>query len=238
MEQRLTASTPVALVLAAGKGSRVGADRPKQLLELLGKPVFVHALEQHAHMGHHIVMVVSDSTREPIEEGIAEHLAGAAIDIVLGGSTRRDSVIAGIEAIPDITAQDTAVFLRNAASPNVPDDVVQGCIDGLIEHDGMQAYVRSNETTFIRAHGNLDWLIARDITGFTVDPTSYRRSMMEGLAQAMRDGNLGETTLDMARNLHANIGLVESPRTNFKFTTKGDLRRLEAAMLDPESFED
>lgn len=188
-------------------------------------------------MGHHVVVVVSDGTKGPIVEMIDEHLPDADIQIAMGGDTRRASVIAGVEAIPDETDPTTGVILRNAASPNTPDSLIEGCLESVKQHDGVQAFVRSNETTFIRANDNLDWLIARDITGFTADPTVYRRELMESVAQEMRVGDLGETTLDIARRLHANIGLVESPRSNFKLTTAGDLHRLEVAMTDPAAYD-
>ena len=208
-------ATPVALVLA----------------------IVIHALEQHHRLGHHVIVVVSDVTEEPISEMIDEFLPDAEFTMIRGGDTRRESVLAGVEAVPAETGPNTGVVLRNAASPNTPDSVIEACIEGMVDHDGMQAYVPSNETTFIRANENLDWLIARDVTGFTADPTVYRCELIRGIAEQMRTGGLGETTLDIARRLHANIGLVESPRSNFKLTTARDLHRLEVAMLDPAAYD-
>ncbi len=224
-------------MLAAGTGSRFGANRPKQLLSLLGRPVVVHALDQHCRLGHKVITVVSKETIEPISDFIDAYLAGQEITLVLGGDTRRESVIAGIDAIPPGIRGDTGVILRNAASPNVPDTLIEDCLKGVADHDGMQAFVRSNETTFIRANENLDWIIARDVTGFTADPTVYRRELIDKILAQLRGEDSGETTLDIARRLFANIGLVESPRTNIKLTASGDLLRLEAAMTDPSSAE-
>lgn len=227
---------PVAIVLAAGTGSRFGANRPKQLLPLLGRPVLIHSLDQHTRLGHYVVTVVSESTHEEIAGHIDDHLPDREIHMVVGGSTRRESVLAGIEAVPDDMDPDAAAILRNAASPNTPDELIESIVGGIGEHDGMQAFVRSNETTFVRANANLDWVISRDITGFTVDPTAYRLSLLQRIAQEMRGGESGETTLDMARRLGANIGLVESPRSNIKLTTSDDLGRL-LVYMDPRPSE-
>ncbi len=62
----MTDTTPVAIVLAAGKGERIGGDRPKQLLDLGGRPVVVHALDQHLRLGHRLVVVVSAASRPAI----------------------------------------------------------------------------------------------------------------------------------------------------------------------------
>lgn len=227
---------PVAIVLAAGTGSRFGADRPKQLLPLLGRPVLIHSLDQHTRLGHHVVTVVSESTHDEIAGHIRAHLPDREVEMVVGGSTRRESVLAGIEAVPDDMDPDAAAILRNAASPNTPDELIESIVGGIGEHDGMQAFVRSNETTFVRANANLDWVISRDITGFTVDPTAYRLSLLQRIAEEMRGGESGETTLDMARRLGANIGLVESPRSNIKLTTSDDLGRL-LVYMDPRPSE-
>lgn len=189
-----------------------------------------HALDQHSRLGHHVIAVVSEETEDEIGAYVGELLECHSVEIVRGGATRRESVLAGIEAIPPVTAPDTGVFLRNAASPNTPDCLLSACLDGVHDHDGIQAFVRSNETTFIRAHQNLDWVIARDVTGFTADPTAYRRELLERIADQLRGEDSGETTIDIARRLGANIGLAESPRTNIKLTTADDLLRLELAM--------
>ena len=207
------------------------------MLDLLGRPVVIHALEQHHRLGHHVIVVVSSDTEGPVAHMVAEFIPGAAPQMIRGGDTRRESVMAGVDAIPPETHPHAGVILRNAASPNTPDSLIEACLDGMREHDGIQAYVPSNETTFIKANDNLDWLIARDVTGFTVDPTVYRCELIRGVAEEMRTGGTGETTLDIARRLHANIGLVESPRSNFKLTTARDLHRLEVAMLDPAAYD-
>jgi 2-C-methyl-D-erythritol 4-phosphate cytidylyltransferase len=231
----VTGRQAVAIVLAAGTGSRFGGERPKQLLPLLGRPVLIHSLEQHTRLGHHVIAVVSESLVDEITGHIRAHLPDAEVHLEVGGSTRRESVLAGIDAIPDEIEPDAAVLLRNAASPNTPDELIEGVIGGIGEHDGMQAFVRSNETTFVRANANLDWVISRDITGFTVDPTAYRRSLVERIAKELDDES-GETTLDIARRLGANIGLVESPRSNIKLTTADDLGRL-LVYMDPRPSE-
>lgn len=224
----MSPSTPIALVLAAGRATRYGDDTPKQFLSLLGRPVVRWAIDQHLALGHHVVVVVAPEQRDRMKALIGE--AAERVDTVAGGATRRESVLAGVDAIPWTTHPDTAVVLRNAASPNTPDDLVLACVRGLASHDGMQAFVPSNETTFIHARGSLDKMIAREATGFTADPTVYRRSLIDAVADEMRAGRRGETTLDIARRLGADIGLAESPPSNIKLTQAGDLERLAALM--------
>jgi len=223
-------STPVAIVLAAGKGVRTASDRPKQVLPLGDRPVMAYAVDQHLRMGHRVVLVVSDAVRGVAREVVGAHPSGGAVAVVEGGATRRESVLAGIAAIPTDADETTAVILRNAASPNTADSVIESCLAGLSDHDGMQAYLASDSTTFIHDGVSLRTLVPRRETGFTCDPTVYRNALVRSVADEMRAGVDGETTLDIARALGASIGIVESSADNIKITTPDDLHRVAVAM--------
>ncbi|MDW3220179.1 MAG: 2-C-methyl-D-erythritol 4-phosphate cytidylyltransferase [Acidimicrobiales bacterium] len=220
--------TPIAIVLAAGKGERVGGDVPKQLRVISGKPLAAHALDQHLRLGHRVVLVIS----EALVGDFAAIVAGRDVETVLGGATRRESVLAGFGAIAGETDPDTPVILRNAASPNVPDELVEACIAGLATHYGMQAYRASEETTIVHDGRTIEQVLPRSATGFTCDPTVYRHSLAHDIHQELARSTEGETTLDIARRLGATIGLVVSPPSNIKVTTADDLVRVENARAD------
>lgn len=224
---------PVAIVLAAGRGIRAGTQLPKQLLRLGGRPVMAHAVEQHLRLGHHVILVVSDDVRGEAEATLEALDAGAGAELVRGGATRRESILAGVAAIPADVGPADAVILRNAASPNTPDDLITACVNGLAINDGMQAYMASDATTFIHADGRLESLVPRSATGFTCDPTVYRRELIDSIARELEVDDVGETTLDVARRLGASIGIVESPADNIKITTAEDLERVAEAMIAP-----
>lgn len=218
--------TPIAIVLAAGKGERVGGEQPKQLRVVGGKPLAAHALDQHLRLGHRVVLVVP----EALAGEFVAVVAGRDVETVIGGATRRESVIAGFGAIAADTHVDTPVILRNAASPNVPDELVEACLAGLDSHYGMQAYRASEETTIVHDGRTIEQVVPRSATGFTCDPTVYRYSLAHDIHQELAASTDGETTLDIARRLGATIGLVASPPSNIKVTTMDDLDRVEAAL--------
>ena len=225
-------ATPVAIVLAAGTGSRMGADRPKQLLDLAGRPVLVHAVERHVERGDHVVLVAGRSIRAEVDEVLARHLPEAGVVVVVGGDSRRDSFLAGVDAVPASTGERTGVIVQNAASPNTPPELVAACLARLADADGAQAYLATQLTTFTHADGELRRLHDRERTGATADPTVYRRSLLDRIAATLRaEGERSTgTTLDVARRLGARIAVVESPPDNVKVTTPGDLERVARAM--------
>ena len=118
-----------AILVAAGSGTRFGADIPKQFLTIAGKPVIRHAAEALA--GHvSLLQPVGDAESiAPLLDGIAGCLL-----VVAGGATRQDSVRAGMEALvpyaPDI------VLVHDAARPVIPEGTIPALLAALREAAG------------------------------------------------------------------------------------------------------
>lgn len=231
MSAEIDATTPIAIILAGGSGSRSGSHRRKQLLDLHGRPVFIHAVDRYAGLGHHVVIVAALDSREEMVGDLDHHLPRVRADVVSGGPNRRLSIVAGVDAIPDVTADDTAVILHNAASPNTPDWLVEACLRALVDHDAVQAYIPSDTTTILHADGAVVGVVPRLESGFTADPTVYRRRLVDEIRRAIVESpSAGDTTIDIALRLGVRIGLVESPSDNLKITIPGDVERISRSM--------
>ena len=78
-----------AIIVAAGEGTRFGSDRPKQFVEVCGKPLIVHTIERFAASPniHNIILVVSASGRALIEEFAQDHSVLNDVTVVEGGPT-------------------------------------------------------------------------------------------------------------------------------------------------------
>src|SRR5437868_1307509 len=88
-----------AIIVAAGRGSRFNSDRPKQFLELLGKPVIIHTLErfeQCAAVDEIILVLPADDIKD-----FSKSIGGITKlkEIVPGGQSRAESVQKGFEAV-------------------------------------------------------------------------------------------------------------------------------------------
>ena len=108
------------LVVAAGRGARLGADRPKQYLSLAGRPLIVHTLEALAasHPFSAITVVIRAEDRALYDQALAhlEPSAAAALGApAFGGATRQESVLAGLEALAP--AEPDIVLIHDAARP-------------------------------------------------------------------------------------------------------------------------
>ena len=121
-----------AIVVAAGKGLRVGGDTPKQFREWRGKPLIRHSVEALLAAGADpVVVVVAGDARDHAETALA---GIAGVGFVTGGATRQDSVRCGLEALA--AADPQRVLIHDAARPDLPPAVIERLLAALADHPG------------------------------------------------------------------------------------------------------
>ena len=185
----------VALIVAAGSGSRAGGAIPKQYAKVAGRPLIAHAYA--AFVGHpavdEVVVVIAAD---------AGDLAAAALGpvrTVTGGASRRTSVALGLAAI-----EADRVLIHDAARPFVPADAIDRVLSALDSHDGAMP-VLAVADTLVRD----DVVVSRDGLSRVQTPQGFR---VEALRAAHRDWPAGEDATDdaqMVRRLGGSIALVQ-----------------------------
>lgn len=127
----MTGPTFWCVVPAAGRGTRVGGDCPKQYLPLAGRPLMMHTLERlagHPRIGGLMVILAADDRHWPA----INMLHGKPVLTAVGGSERSDSVLAGVTALPASVGAQDFVLVHDAARPCVR----HADIDKLVELAG------------------------------------------------------------------------------------------------------
>lgn len=123
-----------ALIPAAGAGTRVGADGPKQYLPLAGKPMLRHVLDTFAAapaIAHTWVVVsAEDGWLAPVLAA-APHLGPRVSVLRAGGATRRQTVLNGLAAMRAQVADDDWVLVHDAARPGLTTDLIMRLIQAL-----------------------------------------------------------------------------------------------------------
>ena len=130
----------IALIAAAGQGTRLGAEVPKAYVELRGRTLLersVRALLTSGVVDEIIVLVSPDMEAEAARiigridaVGATGAASAAPIRLVHGGSERADSVWAGLQAIPD---EDAVVLIHDAARALTPPAMVRGVAKRVLE---------------------------------------------------------------------------------------------------------
>jgi len=145
----LPADEKVAFVLlAGGSGSRMKADRPKQFLELRGKPVLQYTLELLLGMEQtaHLVLVIAEQFRDM--DFLKPSIADGRLIFADPGAERQDSVRSGLAAAPD---ECTLVAVHDAARPLVSVGAINDCLCDAAAHGAavlavpMKATVKESE---------------------------------------------------------------------------------------------
>lgn len=218
-----------AVVPAAGQGSRFGGDIPKQYLQVAGEPLLAHtlrALLSHPGVAGAAVVVAQDDPHWP---GWTE-LHGKPVRRCVGGESRADSVLAGLEALPDEVRADDFVLVHDAARPNLhPDDLEQLLERGRVDPVGaiLAAPVRD---TLKRAgdEGGIDRTEPRERLWRAMTPQLFRRLQLSRALQVARDAGVAITDESMAMERKgARPLLIEGREDNLKITTVADLAYFE-----------
>ena len=206
-----------ALLVAAGSGSRLGADIPKQFLKLAGRPSIRHAA---ASLAGDVALL------QPVGDAAA---IGAALEgmeflpVVPGGATRQDSVRAGLEALaphaPDI------VLIHDAARPVIPPGTIAALIAALAAAPGAIPAVPVADTLKRGANGHITGTVARDGLFRAQTPQAFRFPLLLALHRAAGPGATDDAAILEAAG-HA-VALVAGHEDNIKLTYAEDLVRLE-----------
>ncbi|WP_375395709.1 bifunctional 2-C-methyl-D-erythritol 4-phosphate cytidylyltransferase/2-C-methyl-D-erythritol 2,4-cyclodiphosphate synthase, partial [uncultured Sphingomonas sp.] len=214
----------VALIVAAGSGSRAGGDRPKQFAPLAGRAMLLHAYEAFVYHPAiaDVVVVVAEADREH-----AVALLGEGAKIVGGGVTRRESVERGLTATAATGA--TQILVHDAARPIIPSVVIDRVIAALTTHDGAVPVLPTADTM---AHGNV---LLGDIVpragivrvqtpqGFRIDRLAAAHAAWPGTEEATDDAQ-------MVRRLGGTVALVQGDAMLDKVTYPEDFAAAEARL--------
>ena len=222
--------TLTALIVAAGKGERLGSGLPKQFRPLAGKAVLRWAVEPFLrHAAVRDVRVVVAPGQEQIA---AEILNGVDVGpFVTGGTERADSVRAGLQAI----ATD-AVLVHDAARPFCPAGVIDRLVASLEFHDGAAPVLPVGDT-LARGADNIDELVDRSNLLRVQTPQAFRTEALRRAYGAWSgEAPTDETTVLRAAGMA--VASVAGDPALEKLTTDADWTRAEqwvAGMLVPST---
>jgi 2-C-methyl-D-erythritol 4-phosphate cytidylyltransferase/2-C-methyl-D-erythritol 2,4-cyclodiphosphate synthase len=215
-----------AILAAGGRGVRLGADRPKQLLELAGRPILQRSLD--AFLESPLVHDVVVALPEDLIAAPPEYLRAARkpIHLVEGGARRQDSVaraFARVEGTADV------VVIHDAARPLVSGALIRRTVEAALETGAAIAAVRARDTIKRGdARGLITSTLPRDEIYFAQTPQAFRVSVLRDalLGDAASDGDATDEAMLAERAGHQ-VRLVEGDPRNLKITTAEDLAMAE-----------
>lgn len=227
----------IPIILAGGVGSRVGADRPKQFIEILGKPVLVYTIE--AFQNHPeidaIEVVCIESHIDYLKGLVEEYNLDKVKWITPGGKDFQHSVINGVYNLKGEISDDDIVMVHYGASPFVSADIISDAIR-VCELKGNSSPAISSPLLLGSNDGDksLNW-IDRDQVMIHNCPQCFRFSYVvqmfdEAIEKDLIDKVEPHTTTLMYL-MGREIYLSKGNQTNIKITTKEDLELFKGYVL-------
>ena len=204
----------VALIVAAGSGSRAGGAVPKQYTRVAGKALIAHAyaaFAQHPAVDEVVVVIAAGA-----EELVAEALG--VVRTVVGGATRRASVALGLAAI-----DATRVLVHDAARPFVPAGVIDRVLTALDTHEGAMP-VLAVADTLVRDGA----VVPRDGLARVQTPQGFRTEVLRAAHAGWPADEEATDDAQMVRRLGGSIALVQGDVMLDKVTHPQDFATAEA----------
>lgn len=221
-----------AVIVAAGRGTRMGASVNKVLLPLGGKPVLRRTAEAFAMCGavDGVVVVASESeirTVRAMLTGLEKVTA-----IVLGGDTRQQSVQNGLNVLP---AQARVVLVQDGARPFASEALIERCIRDVAQFGSAVVCSRVTDTIKREHDGAICGTVNRDELRAVQTPQCfYVDELKRAYEQAQRDGVSVTDDASVMEHMGKTVHLVEYSGCNLKLTTPDDLRLAQALIRERE----
>lgn len=215
----------IALILAGGIGSRMGADIPKQYIKIDGKSIIAYCLEKFInHEKIDYIQIVAD---EMWHDFIFDEIKSDKIKgISLPGQNRQLSIYNGLVDIKKYANDDDFVIIHDAVRPCVSQDLISECLETVKECDGVLPVLPMKDTVYISNDGKkIDALIDRKTIVAGQAPETFALGKYYYANERLLPNEIlkinGSTEPAIMAGL--NVAMIDGDESNFKITTKEDL---------------
>lgn len=216
-----------ALIFAGGSGQRMNSkQKPKQLLELHGKPIIIHTLEEFEYHFQidKIVIVSLESVIDELEKHLRRFELTKIVKTVRGGATGFDSILNGLTALRDIAADEDIVLIHDGVRPLVDEKTITSCISCAKKHGNAITCVPVTEGIIVSENGEtVDDFPDRKTEYATKAPQTFQYKLIYDLYKRAKAEGL--TPIESAHLCHlygVKLHIVEGSYSNIKVTTAID----------------
>ena len=225
-----------AVVLAAGKGSRMSSSLPKQFLEINGRPLLYYSLRAFERAADEIVLVTGENwVSYCIEEIVSKYGLKKVRAVVPGGKERYDSVSCGLEALGDCEI----ILIHDGARPCVTEQVIRRGADGAEKYGACVVGMAVKDTIKVAEEkGFAASSPDRSRLWMIQTPQAFQGSLIreayKRLTEADEDRKrkITDDAMVVETFLHHPVRLIEGDYRNLKVTTDEDLPVVQAYLKE------
>jgi 2-C-methyl-D-erythritol 4-phosphate cytidylyltransferase/2-C-methyl-D-erythritol 2,4-cyclodiphosphate synthase len=220
-----------AIVAAGGRGARLGAGVPKQLLMIGGESILRRSVMLFA--GHErideVVVVLPPDLAADVPADL--QAPGRPLTIVAGGARRQDSVRNGFDAV---RGRADIIIIHDAARPFASADLISRTLDAAVESGAALAALGASDTVKLTRtagsgeHVVVERTVPRERVYLAQTPQAFRAEILAAAVEAGRGDAVATDEAALAEAAGFPVRVVAGEPTNVKITTMTDLRAAEA----------
>ena len=215
----------VAIILAAGNGTRLSNNIKKQFIKIHDKQLFLFSFDSFCSSNIDKILIVS--SKEDIN--YVRSLVSSNekfLDVIAGGETRQQSVKNALDYLKGILADDDVILIHDAARPLIKFPLINEVLNKTIEYDCCSLILPIKDTIISLSNNNYESTLERDKLASVQTPQGFKfKIIYEAHLKAMHSSATDDAQL--VKSLGLNIHLIKGDEQNFKITTNEDLNYFE-----------
>lgn len=224
----------IGVIFAGGVGRRMNTKgKPKQFLEVHGKPIIVHTIDIFQNTeAIDAVVVVCVSDWLDYMNNLVEHFNLTKVKaVVAGGETGQMSIFKGLEAAEQLATDDAVVLIHDGVRPLINEEVINANIKSVKETGSAVTSVRAKETVvLVNDSSKISEVVDRTRSFIAKAPQSFYLSDIlsverDAISKGITDAIDSSTLMGM---YNRELTIVEGPYENIKITTPDDFYMFKA----------
>ncbi len=228
----------IAVILAGGKGTRVGSEIPKQFIKVYGKPILVYTIEifqQHSEIDA-IEIVCIEQYMDYMKEIIKEYKLTKVKWVVQGGKDFQHSVLNGVANLKQECREEDTVLIHFGASPFVKDYIISDAIRVCAKRGNAISTTPFYLLSGIKEDNvkSTKW-IDRDTVACMNSPHAFKYGVIKRIYEEAEERGIIEQvephTTTLMYMLEKPIYFSKGSQSNIKITTKEDIELFEGYVL-------
>lgn len=216
-----------ALIFAGGTGARMNSrSRPKQFLDMHGKPIIIYTLEHFEYCDEvdNIVVICIKNWIEELRGYLKRYDIHKVVDIVPGGETGHDSIYNGLAAMKKFVNEDDIVLIHDGVRPLINEELILKNIASVKKYGNAITSEKVRESVVHSENGDvIDDVPPREQMYVAKAPQSFYYGRIFNLYEKAHSENL--KTIDSSHLCYIYnepMHLVESTKNNIKITEPAD----------------
>lgn len=220
----------VAVIPAGGVGSRLGGETPKQYLSVDGRTLLEHTVSRFESSVSitDIVVVVAEEMLGKVQKRL--NWVSKLRAVVIGGSSRQDSVAAGVRAARMLSGSSNGlIVVHDAARPNVSQSLIEQCVEKGFEFGACIAALPAHDTIKMVDDGaTINNTVPRETIWMAQTPQVFHLGLFErALKNASEKNIMGTDEASLVEAIDEKVHVVKGDAWNIKVTTIEDLPTIE-----------